>query len=68
MASAIEEARAFKNKQVCTEHLLIALAKERGSVAHSALAELGVRAEAIREEVRKRGTGETSGPATSARG
>jgi len=68
MASAIEEARAFKNKQVCTEHLLIALAKERGSVAHSALAELGVKPEAVREEVRKRGGAGEAGPTAAAGG
>lgn len=51
MAAAIEEARQLESKVVCTEHLLLALAREDGSVAQAALHELGVRASTIRREI-----------------
>ncbi len=54
MASAIEEARQLESKIVCTEHLLVALAKEDGCVAQAALHEFGARAGAIRTEITKR--------------
>lgn len=54
MSGAIEEARQLESKVVCTEHLLLALAKEDGSVAQAALQELGVRAGTIRAEIIKR--------------
>ena len=54
MASAIEEARQLESKIVCTEHLLVALAKEDGSVAQAALNGFGVRAGTIRAEITKR--------------
>jgi ATP-dependent Clp protease ATP-binding subunit ClpC len=54
MAAAIEEARQLESKVICTEHLLLALAREQGSVAHTALAGLGVRAPSIRLEITKR--------------
>jgi len=54
MAVAIEEARQFESKRVCTEHLLLALAREDGSVAQSALHELGVRAGTLRAKLRAR--------------
>jgi ATP-dependent Clp protease ATP-binding subunit ClpC len=54
MASAIEEARQLESKVVCTEHLLLALACEEGSVAHATLQELGVRAPVVRREITKR--------------
>ena len=37
MANAIEQARQLESKEVCTEHLLLALLKEKGSVACTAL-------------------------------
>ncbi len=40
MASAIEQARQLKSREVCTEHLLLALLKEKGSVAGAALRNL----------------------------
>ena len=54
MAHAIEEARQLESKLVCSEHLLLALAREEGSVAHAALAELGLRAGTIRAALMKR--------------
>ncbi len=54
MAAAIEEARQLESRVISTEHLLLALAREKGSVAHTALAELGIRAPAIRLEITKR--------------
>ncbi|MCG8406000.1 MAG: hypothetical protein MI923_12460 [Phycisphaerales bacterium] len=54
MAAAIEEARQLESKVVCTEHLLIALAREEGSVAHAALVQLGLRAGIIRADITKR--------------
>lgn len=53
MATAIEEARQLESKVVCTEHLLLALAREEGSVAYATLDELGIRAGAIRREITK---------------
>lgn len=54
MAVAIEEARQLESKVVCTEHLLLALAREDGSVAQAALQELGLKAGQIRAEITKR--------------
>jgi ATP-dependent Clp protease ATP-binding subunit ClpC len=54
MAAAIEEARQLESKVICTEHLLLALAREEGSVAHTALTESGVGASTIRLEIVKR--------------
>ena len=54
MASAIEEARQLESKVVCSEHLLIALAREKGSVAQVSLSELGISAGTIRAEITKR--------------
>lgn len=54
MAVAIEEARQLESKVVCTEHLLLALAKEDGSVAQAALHELGVKSGTIRAAITRR--------------
>jgi ATP-dependent Clp protease ATP-binding subunit ClpA len=54
MSVAIEEARQLESKVVCTEHLLLALAREDGSVAQAALQELGLKAGQIRAEITKR--------------
>jgi len=54
MAAAIEEARQLESKFVCAEHLLIALAREEGSVASAAMNEMGVRAPMIRAEITRR--------------
>jgi ATP-dependent Clp protease ATP-binding subunit ClpC len=50
---AIEEARALSSNEVCTEHLLLGLLREKGSTAHSALKQLGVDARGIRNELRE---------------
>src|SRR5688572_1123322 len=42
IAHAIEEARELKSKEVCTEHLLLGLLAEKGSVAYAALKALGL--------------------------
>lgn len=52
MATAIEEARQFESKEVCSEHLLLALAREEGSVAQATLNELGVKAGTLRAKLR----------------
>lgn len=52
MATAIEEARQFESKVVCSEHLLMALAREEGSVAQATLHDLGVRAGTLRAKIR----------------
>jgi ATP-dependent Clp protease ATP-binding subunit ClpC len=54
MSAAIEQARQLESKFICTEHMLLALAKEPGSVAHTALAQLGVRASSVQQEIVKR--------------
>ena len=69
MAKAIEEARQLKSKVVCTEHLLLALSREQGSVAQAALAKLGVATTVIRDEITRRletgcGEAESSGKAS----
>ena len=58
IAYAIEEARELKSKEVCTEHLLLGLLAEKGSVAHAALKALGVSAKLVREDVMRNGTGQ----------
>ncbi len=50
IATAIEQARQLESKEVCTEHLLLALLRERGSVAHRALRELGIKYTDIKNE------------------
>lgn len=52
MAKAIEEARNLGSKEVCTEHLLIGLLLEKGSVGYEALKSLGLTPKAVREKVR----------------
>ncbi|MCH8912068.1 MAG: ATP-dependent Clp protease ATP-binding subunit [Planctomycetes bacterium] len=51
VAGAIEAARQLESKEVCTEHFLLALLKEKGSVAHNALQNLGVKIEDVRSDV-----------------
>jgi ATP-dependent Clp protease ATP-binding subunit ClpC len=51
VALAIEEAQNLKNKQVCTEHLLLGLLDEKGCVAQRALKELGLTAKQVREDL-----------------
>jgi len=51
MAKAIEECQSLEGKEVRTEHLLLALLRERGSVAFKALDALGVTYDKAREAV-----------------
>jgi ATP-dependent Clp protease ATP-binding subunit ClpA len=51
MATAIEQARLLESKEVCTEHLLLALLKEKGSVASTALRNLKLRYTGVRAEI-----------------
>ncbi len=51
IATAIEECQELGSKEVCTEHLLLALLKESGSVAFQALKALGVSAKEVRSEL-----------------
>lgn len=51
MATAIEQCQQLEAKEVCTEHLLLALLKERGSVAYKALKNLGLTYELARADV-----------------
>ena len=53
MAKAIEEAQAMGSHRICTQHLLLGLLAERGSVAELALANLKVSAAEIRREAAK---------------
>ena len=43
VAYAIELAQQLESKEVCTEHLLLGMLKEEGSVAEQALGDLGLR-------------------------
>ncbi len=51
VAGAIEAARQLESREVCTEHLLLALLKEKGSVAYNALKNLGIKIEDVRGDV-----------------
>ncbi|MFH0981116.1 MAG: Clp protease N-terminal domain-containing protein [Planctomycetota bacterium] len=51
MATAIEQARGLESNEVCTEHLLLALAKEKDSVACTALRHLKLDYARVRAEV-----------------
>ena len=51
MAIAIEQCQRLKGKEVCTEHLLLALLKERGGVAYKALSKLGLTFDVARKDV-----------------
>ena len=53
MAKAIEEARAMGSERICTQHLLLGLLGEKGSVAERALASLKVAAAEVRREAAK---------------
>ena len=51
IATAIKECQELEAKRVCTEHLLLALAKEKGSVAYKALNVLGLTHEQTRKDI-----------------
>ena len=50
-AAAVEECQRLKSREVCTEHLLLALAKERGCVAYQTLKNVGLSYEEVRRDV-----------------
>jgi ATP-dependent Clp protease ATP-binding subunit ClpC len=54
VARAIEEAQALKHNYVGTEHLLLGLMDERGSVACTVLSDMGLRHDTIRERIHQR--------------
>ncbi len=56
VATAIEEARKLKSREVCTEHLLLGLLAEKGCVAQGALSALGLNAKQVREDIMRLGT------------
>lgn len=53
MATAIRECQHLKAKEVDTEHILLALLKEKGCIAYQALKGLGVNYEDVRESILK---------------
>jgi ATP-dependent Clp protease ATP-binding subunit ClpC len=48
VANAVDLAQQIGSSEVCTEHLLLAMSREEGSVAAQALANLGVTEKVIR--------------------
>ena len=51
ISKAIEEARRLGSSEIGTEHVLLALMREKGSVAHNALKVLGVSFEDLRARI-----------------
>jgi ATP-dependent Clp protease ATP-binding subunit ClpC len=51
MAVAIQQCQQLDAKEVCTEHLLLALLQEKGSVAYKSLKILGLTYEQVRADV-----------------
>lgn len=51
MATAINECQQLKAKEVCTEHLLLALTRETGCIAHKALKALGLEYKDVLKDV-----------------
>lgn len=51
IAAAIKACQELESKRVCTEHLLLALAKEKGSVAYKALKALRLSHEQVRKDI-----------------
>jgi len=51
VATAIEQARQLESKEIGTEHLLLALCRENGSVAYRALRNLGIRYADVKDAV-----------------
>lgn len=51
VATAIAECQQLEAREVCTEHFLLALAKEKGSVAQKALTALGLGYDEVRKLV-----------------
>jgi ATP-dependent Clp protease ATP-binding subunit ClpC len=53
MAKAIEEAKTLGSNEIGTEHLLIGLLLEKGSVGYEALKALGLTPKTVRDHVRR---------------
>ena len=51
VASAIRQCQELEDKEVCTQHLLLALLKERGCVAYKALKNLGLSSDVVQADV-----------------
>ena len=51
IASAIQQCQQLESKEVCTEHLLLALLAEKGCIAHKALTALGLTYDQARKDV-----------------
>ena len=51
VATAIEQAQQLESKEVCSEHLLLALLREKGSVACTALQNLKFKYADVREDI-----------------
>ena len=51
VAVAIAQARQLESKEVCTEHLLLALLRENGSVAREALHHLGLTYDKVVQDI-----------------
>lgn len=51
VATAIQQCQELKSPEVCTEHLLLALVIEKGSVAQKALKALGLGFEQLKSDV-----------------
>lgn len=51
VAVAIEQCQQLEAPEVCTEHLLLGLLKERGSVAYKAAANLGLSYDVARADI-----------------
>ena len=51
MAIAIQECQQLAAKEVCSEHLLLALLQEKGSVAFKAITHLGLTYDKVRAEI-----------------
>ncbi|HEY3242789.1 MAG TPA: Clp protease N-terminal domain-containing protein [Phycisphaerae bacterium] len=51
VAKAIEQAQQLEAREVCSEHLVLALLKEKDCVACNALANLGVRYTDVRQDL-----------------
>lgn len=51
VATAIQQAQQLESKEVGTEHLLLALSRENGSVAYQALKTLGIRHGDIKKDI-----------------
>ena len=51
MASAIKQCQELGAKTVCTEHILLALAKQKGCVAYKALQAMGIGHDTVRNDV-----------------